>query len=757
MLLKDQPIFVQDEKYFIEDKVAEYIPIACHFDKETLLTKNGELLQIIRVTGLEANDSDFQKVNLRDKVRETIKKYIPAYNYAVHLHVLRNRANMIPLGDMPFGFAEELNEKWGKKNNWDKQLVNTLYITIIRQNLKSGFFDPKALIFPLLKKHHYNYLNNACEELHKVSDNVVEELKRFNSSKLTMQKTEAEGYLSEPLSFYNSLVHFTQDNAHVPIKDLSEYLANIKITYKFNTIVIEGPDFKRYGAIFSIKQPQNIAVTAYDKLLQLGMQFIVSEPLYFVSAGMALKNYRKINSYLEASNTMELAQENDLAAILNADQGNKNDYCAHQVTLFIYSDDEKFFQDKLRKATDIMQGIGLVAVREDFKMAKCFWSQLPGNFKFIDRTTYTATSLVGALTSIHHKNMGCYSGSKWGPAISLFRNIDGNPYYFNFHNHNNGNTLIIGTEDSGKSVLMKFFVAQSTKLTPRIIYIDAEGNSEKFIEEIGGLTIKPTADDFSPVKIKLFDKKLFKSNLELFSNFLTKLIYPRAVDSEQYQVFFTTLAKSIFESKEEDDPYELISSVIEKSEDEAIKASFNSYFNHEIYTNFFDEDFLDLFSLEDILNIDITDLSKHPPLQEAFLVLLLLKIPELLDGRPTIITFNKSYNLFYNNVFAPLFSSWLKELAEKNAIAFFSTDITDKLLENDYLQGCLEQFATQIFTSNKFADKKYKHALNLSEIELNQIKAYSLERRMFLLKQGGYSIVGVLNLSDLPEILEVLK
>ncbi len=757
MFSKDKPDFIQDNKYFVEKKVADFIPIACHYDKETLLTKNGELLQIIKITGLEANDGEFQKINLRDLVRHAIKTHVTEYKYAVHIHILRNRQNMIPQGEMPFGFAEELNLTWGKKNNWDKQLVNTLYITIIRQNTATEPFDPKALIFPLLRKQHYSFLNTACEQLHNLSDKIVNELKRFGSRKLGLHLTEDEGYISEPLSLYNNLIHLTEENTHIPIKDLSEHLANIKITYKFNTLIIEGSDFKRYAAIFSLKQPQNIPIEVYDKLLQLGTQFIISEVLCFTSANLALKNYKKMMDFLIASKTEDVARDTDLEAIIKADEGKDNDYCSHAITLLIYSDGEKFFQDKLNRATQVLQEIGLVAVREDFKMAKNFWSQLPGNFKFIDRASYTATKMAGALTSIHHKNMGCYNGSKWGPAISLFRNIDGNPYYFNFHNHKNGNTIILGNQGTGKNVFMKFLLAQSTKIKPRIIYIDAEGRSEKFIEELGGLYVKPNPEDFSPIKIKLFDKGLFKDKLELLTHLLTKLVYPRASDNPQYKEFFEVLTKTIFKQNTDTDLYALLSSIIEKSNDESIKASFNTYFNADIYSNFFDEDFLDLLSLEDILSIDVTDLAKSSTLYETFIILLLLKIPSMLDGRPTIIAFNKSYSLFYNKAFTPLFASWLEELTEKNAIAFFSTDIKDSLLDNDCLHSCLGKFATQIFLSNKFADKKFKNYFKLSEWELNKIKAYDVDRRMFLLKQGDYSIVGVLNLSDLPEILEVLK
>lgn len=36
---------------YINPKISNYIPITCHYDPNTLITKNGDLIQIIAISG----------------------------------------------------------------------------------------------------------------------------------------------------------------------------------------------------------------------------------------------------------------------------------------------------------------------------------------------------------------------------------------------------------------------------------------------------------------------------------------------------------------------------------------------------------------------------------------------------------------------------------------------------------------------------------------------------------------------------------
>ena len=83
----------------IADDVIEsdFVPYACLYDPSTIVTKDGELLQTLKITGL---GYDVQAGDLRTAIRAAIKKTIPNDRYAIWLHTLRRkqkRGNPRPL------------------------------------------------------------------------------------------------------------------------------------------------------------------------------------------------------------------------------------------------------------------------------------------------------------------------------------------------------------------------------------------------------------------------------------------------------------------------------------------------------------------------------------------------------------------------------------------------------------------------------------------------------------------------------------
>ena len=51
----------------------DFIPYAIHYDKNTILTKNGELMQIIRVSGFSNTSVYAELIPLREAVRDAIR------------------------------------------------------------------------------------------------------------------------------------------------------------------------------------------------------------------------------------------------------------------------------------------------------------------------------------------------------------------------------------------------------------------------------------------------------------------------------------------------------------------------------------------------------------------------------------------------------------------------------------------------------------------------------------------------------------
>ena len=59
-------------KNIYNDSSENFTPLACHYDKNTLLTKNGELLQIFQIDGLNSKRISKKLFNLRGDVRNPI-------------------------------------------------------------------------------------------------------------------------------------------------------------------------------------------------------------------------------------------------------------------------------------------------------------------------------------------------------------------------------------------------------------------------------------------------------------------------------------------------------------------------------------------------------------------------------------------------------------------------------------------------------------------------------------------------------------
>ncbi len=66
----------------------DFIPIACHYDKNTLLTKNGELLQILQINGINSERISKQLSNLRGVVRSAIRNNVEGDKLAFWIHTI---------------------------------------------------------------------------------------------------------------------------------------------------------------------------------------------------------------------------------------------------------------------------------------------------------------------------------------------------------------------------------------------------------------------------------------------------------------------------------------------------------------------------------------------------------------------------------------------------------------------------------------------------------------------------------------------
>jgi len=475
-----------------KDYDENFIPFVCHYDPSTILTKNGELLQVIRITGFNHESIGSELINLRETTREAIAKNIKTNNFALWLHTIRRKKNISPDGVYEDNFANQLNSDWNKKNDWGNQFVNELYLTVIIQGYDTSIVNIKSLISSLsmgsTKSLHIKNLEEAHKNLTNVVSNIIQDLDAYGAKIIGIKEWDGALY-SEPMRFFGKIINLDEDRFLLNVNDISSDLARSKIAVGNQSLEVTRGDAKNFATMLSIKEYREVSVASLDKFLQLPQEFIITQSLDFINQGKALEYFEYQNYILEISGDKEFRYLSDLEKTIDRHTSGETDYVEQQITIMLISDDIKNLYRDTSMALEKLHNLGLVSVREDIMSEHCFWSQLPGNFQFLKRQKPTTVSRIAGFASLHNFPAGSRRGKHWGDAVSIFRTAFGTPYFFNFHNNDNGHTLIAGPFGAGKTVLLNFLTCQSRKFKNKLYYFGYQRSGHIFINASGQLFV----------------------------------------------------------------------------------------------------------------------------------------------------------------------------------------------------------------------------------------------------------------------------
>ena len=279
-------------------KVADFIPIACHYNDTTLLTKNADLVQTIEIQGFIDKNSDEQQRVLRDDVRSAIANHLKDSSIAVYIHIIRDYKNIMPT---PYQGSDSIvtlvENEWCTQNDWDRQLVNTLYITLVKKGPKLKLFNIADFLSSIVSytlKHKYkSHLEKSINILDNITKSIRDDLKIFSSKILAVIKEE-DAFYSEPLSFYYYLTHFKNKKIKIEQCDFSELLADFNISTDFSVLCNSSGNQKKFAAVYSLELKNSLAAEFLEPITQCHSQFIISELITLVSSKKAIKDVRII-------------------------------------------------------------------------------------------------------------------------------------------------------------------------------------------------------------------------------------------------------------------------------------------------------------------------------------------------------------------------------------------------------------------------------------------------------------------------------
>jgi type IV secretion system protein VirB4 len=744
-----------------EVPVRDFIPYACLYNDETVLTKNGQLIQILRLNGFSFESADVDEIDLKKRLRNMLFKSVASQDYALWFHTIRERQPRFPAGEFEPGFAADLNKRWKEKNKGRQLFANSLYISIVRRGTKNGWSGIGRLFKSLLqesnKVEHSATLEAACKDLTDITRRFETSLADYGPRVLTAQRMTGAA-LSEPLAFLARLINLEDRPILAPSMDLSHYLAYKRLFFGEEAIECRGTRGSRFSAVISIKEyGAETSGGLLDGFFHLPFEFVITQSFAFSHRQEALSRMQTQQRRMEQAKDLAVSQREEIDEALDDAVAGAIAFGEHHLTILPIVDSLEELDDAVARIESELMNVGVIGVREDLNMEAAFWAQLPGNFEHIARRSTIHTANVAGFASLHNFPSGRAEGNHWGPAVTVLETQAGTPYFFNFHAGDVGHTTLIGPTGSGKTALLNFLCAQARKFNGRLFYFDRDRGAEIFLRALGGsysVLGASQSSGFNPLQLQ---------------------------DSLENRTFLMEWLKILLTSSGE-----VLSSDEMAVVSEAVAGNYRLSWNQRTLANiapFFgtagpgrlanrlamwhgegaknhlfgaDQDVLSLDHR--VMGFEMGEILNDPQSLAPVLFYLFHRIRSSLTGVPTMIVLEEAWALLHHPLFASKIEDWLKTFRKLNAFLVFSTQSVEDAIRSSISPTLVGQTATHIYFPNTKATEDYRTVFRLSERELSLVRdVLDKESRYFLLKQGRDSVVARADFSGMRDVLSILS
>lgn len=738
-----------------------HIPYARHVDDYTIETRDGLLMQFIRLRGLLFETSDTNEINYRKILRDAMLRAIGTSRFAIYHHVIRRNIETNISNEFPDEFSQKLDDMWQARLSAKKLYVNDIIITLVRRPLQGriGIFERISGIFGKAIENNDVIFSRELRELDAARDALIAQLAIYEPRLMSVYDSP-QGFCSEPLEFLSTIYNGELRPVLLPYQDLGAYLPYRRISFGQEAIEFGRAGYKDrdFVGIVSIKDyPAHTAPGMLDEVLRLPFELVMTQSFGFVDRSAALSQMNLALRRMRSTEDEALSLRDELGHAKDDVAAGRAGYGEHHMTIAVRENSLQALNIAIAEVQAVLADLGAVSVREDIALEPAFWAQFPGNFKYIARRGLVSTSNFAGLASLHNFAFGKPSGNHWGDAITLFETTAAGPYNFNFHNGDLGNFTLIGPSGSGKTVVLNFLLAQARKKKPKIIFFDKDRGAELFLRAMGGQYDRLHPDYASGLNpLQLEDTP---SNRQFLIEWISKLAGVNDDATEIEAIKDAIDANFSAPSSHRRLRYfaELFRGK-ERPHSKDIWSRLKPWFGDGERAWLFDNE-IDKVNVEnDVFGFDMTAILDDPIARTPAMMVLFHKIEEKLDGKPTIIVIDEGWKALDDDVFIGKIKDWEKTIRKRNGIIGFATQSAQDALKSKISSAIIEQAATQIFMANsKALPEDYIDGFGLTDHEFDIIRTLPDTAHCFLIKNGRESVVVRLNLAGEKEILTILS
>ncbi len=731
-----------------EVSAAHFIPYRCHWNSNTLMTKDDELVRIIKIRGFAFETADDEEVDMKKISRNNLFKSMSNGAFSMYFHTVRRKERGFPDGEMPDIFTKKVNKEWKYRHSDNKSFINEHYLTIIRGKEKSSIAAIENAIKNLQHKADqasWEYdMQAAFEELEEMTERIINGFSNYGAELLSLVET-SRGILSEPLEFLSRLVNagYTQQ-MRPPIGPISKYIPISRLYFGKKSIEVHNPNSVKYVGIVSIKEYRPTTHAGIiDGFMQLPFELIISQSFAFIDRMIAISSMQLQQRRLIQSQDVATSQIGEIDEALDSAMGGVFAFGNHHLSILCIEEDPKSLETALSQSIVELSNVGITGVREKINLEPAFWAQLPCNASYMARRCIINTLNLASFASFHNYPSGKRKNNHWGDAVTVLNTVSGTPFFFSFHVRDVGHTMIIGPTGAGKTVLLNFLCAQAQKFMGRLFFFDKDHGAEIFVRAIRGRYMEPNVarkSGFNP-----FQLEDTPANRSFLVDFLKALV------SEGDKLLPAHEIDRINEAVEGN--YKLpfsqrrlrnIAPFMGLGGPGTLSGRLEMWHSKGSHAKLFDNDndVID-FSSARTFGIEMSHILQDKQSIGPVLLYLFHRIQESLDGSPTMIVLDEAWALIDNPVFAPKIRDWLKVLRKLNTFVVFATQSVEDAANSSISDTLVQQTATQIFLPNIKATHIYRDLFMLSEREFRLVKSTDPSTRFFLVKQdndGGVSV-----------------
>ena len=748
---------------------SNFIPYKCHWNHNTVLTKNNELLQVIKIGGFSFETADDADLEIKKNMRNLLLKTMASGNIVLYFHTIRKKkslyeanenisANAVNKND----FSEYLNFVWNEKHRTTKSFFNELYISILYKSDKAGVAILEYLFQKAKassdKSNWENYMREMQESLDEASGRVLNTFADYGAEILGMHNADGNNYCSI-LEFLSAIANCGQSSKIlVPKQNIDNYIPSHRLIFGSKSIKAIGPKGNKCAGIVSILEygPSTHA-GVFDRFLQLPFEFIMTQSFQFANRTIAIQKMQLQQDRMIQAEDKAISQIHEISQALDMAMSGDIGFGEHHCSILCIDDDAKSLESILSIVAVELSNCGIQPVREKINLEGAYWGQFPGNSAYVVRKSIINTLNLASYASMHNYPLGKIEGNHWGQYVTILNTTSGTPFYFNFHVRDVGHSLIIGPTGAGKTVLMNFLCAQAQKFKPRMYFFDKDRGAEIFIRVLEGVyTVIDPAEScgFNPLQLPDTGE-----NRTFLMEWLKILVCTNgeAISAQDIKLLDQAIEGN-FRLDMQDRRLRNIVPFLGMDGPGTLAGRIAMWHSGGAYAKIFDNpiDSIDL-ACARVFGFEMAELLKDSISLSPTLLYIFHRINLSLDGYPTMIVLDEAWALIDNPVFAPKIKDWLKVLRKLNTFVIFATQSVEDAAKSMISDTLIQQTATQIFLPNLKATNVYKSAFMLSEREFQLIKTTDPSSRYFLVKQGLNAVVARVNLSGMTDIINVLS